>query len=181
MRVSVFIFIGWLALSLTACSFNKLDREEAKMLIEDFYEYPNVETAEFSLDLNLTGIEPHQRLIDDGYLIFSQYSSHLGISEKGFLYKGEEKRNVTFATNLRYFKEITGIRYENDDKTKAIVEFDIERRNITPFGEQKGYNEGDIEPYHVEFQKYDDGWRVTTKNKGGNKLQEDFPDVEEFK
>lgn len=45
----------------------------------------------------------------------------------------------------------------NVDKSKAIVEFNIKRTYITPFGEFLQYSIGDIVSYSVEFVKYDDG------------------------
>ena len=58
--------------------------------------------------------------------------------------------------------EVTGIQLNGNT---AVVEYSLKRTNWTPFGEYYRQKEPDkypdvIEGQSVEFQKYDDGWRV---------------------
>lgn len=177
--VSTFALLGCLTLFLSSCSSTGLDRDKAKELIEEFYKYPNVELRDFNLHLTSKNRENYQNIIAEGYLIHTGYNN-LITSDIAEPYKGWTKGLTDFAMNLRFFKEVTGIRYENDDKTKAVVEFSVERRNVTPFGQAQGTKEGDIGMYSVECQKYDDGWRITTKEKYEIRTAEDFPGVVEF-
>ncbi len=181
MRTST-ILLGILALLQASCSSDSLNREKAKELIVSFYEFPNVETAVFPVDAAFTSVsaDDYRNLIDGGYLSFSNYSYSLSSTALGLNYKAGFKNGTLFVTNLRFFKEITGIRYDADDKTKATVEYSVERKKVTPFGEQKGYLEREVVQYSVACQKYDDGWRIVTKNHEENKSASDFPDVAEF-
>lgn len=65
----------------------------------------------------------------------------------------------------------------NVDKSKAIVEFNIKRTYITPFGEFLQYSIGDIVSYSVEFVKYDDGWRIVNQENNTNLSPNNFKDI----
>lgn len=171
--VSCFIFSG--------CSNGKLTHKKAAQLIENFYEYPNVETV--SLNLNVTVANHYTTLIRDGYLSVPQYYGlmfpDLTVTDKGMPYRYAGTEGALFATNMRKLKEVTSILFDDGNETRATVEFTCVRHNITPFGHHKNYKEHDEVTYSVKMAKYDDGWRITTPN-GKNYKEADFPDVEEF-
>lgn len=161
------------------CSTKELDRTEAKELITAYYEYPNVEVLVFN---SLMGYaSEYSWLLEEGYLFGHRDAFHMQITQAGKPYEFPScnGNGWCFATNMRRFKEVTGIKYENPDKSKAVIEFTVERYNITPFGKQKKFTEGETVSYHVVVERYDDGWRITTP-KEKNYKEADFPDVEEF-
>jgi hypothetical protein len=162
------------------CGNKELSRNEAEKLITAYYQYPNVETHKLDYRSqggvkNLDWLEANQFLISQGLLGHSETSEVIP-------YKTFDTVNTStitvYATNMRRFKKITGVKYENPDKTKATVEYTAERYNITPFGKYR-YAENEEVKYEVTIERYDDGWRITTPNRK-NYTEADFPDVEEF-
>lgn len=178
MKLSI-LSIVVLLLACAGCGNKELSRTEAEKLITAYYQYPNVEIQKIELNLDF-GVNPRE-LIEAGYLIAPHLGSYLAVSQKGREYMDTEYHGdgTYFATNMRRFKEVTGIKYENPDRSKAVVEYTVERCNITPFGRHKKFTEGDSIAYFVVVERYDDGWRITTNNRK-NYTEADFPDVEEF-
>jgi hypothetical protein len=60
-------------------------------------------------------------------------------------------------------ESIDGIRLM-EEETKAIVDFTVQRGNITPFGEIFRVKDASFQTTAV-LSKYDDGWRVTKVNR----------------
>lgn len=177
MKLSILSIVA-LLLACAGCGNKELSRNEAEKLITAYYHYPNVEIQKIELNLDF-GAYPRE-LIESGYLIAPHLGSYLAVSQKGRVYMDTEYHGdgTYFATNMRRFKKITGIKYKNPDKTKAMVEYTAERYNITPFGKYR-YAENEEVKYEVTIERYDDGWRITTPNRK-NYTEADFPDVEEF-
>lgn len=183
MKIQSLTSIGLgLCLILSSCSNNELTREKAGQVITDFYQYPNVEVEKFQLEMNLYLAEKYKALIDGGYLaIVPDFMNYILPPDMIVTPRGEAyRKDEYFATAIRELKEVTGIRFENEAKTKATVEFTVIRVKVTPFGEIREYKNGDIMNYTVSIERYDDGWRVTSESTQ-NFLPGDFPDVEEFR
>jgi hypothetical protein len=156
--VSVFISI----LLLFDCTSNKLDRNKAADLIKKFYEYPNIEVANFNLE-NIFG-NPFEPLINQGYIYINrsvQWNWVNSPTQKGKKFQSKLNNNL-FATNRREFNEITGIAYLDERESKARIEFSFRRSEITPFGTFLGFIDGQVVNCSVEAMKYDDGWRITS-------------------
>ena len=168
-------------LILISCTNNELTREKAGQLITDFYQYPNVEMEKFQLEMNLHLARKYKTLIDDGYLAtvpnFINYilPPDMIVTERGEAYRKDEY----FATAIRELKEVTGIRFDDEAKTKATVEFTVIRNKVTPFGKIREYKNGDVVNYTATIERYDDGWRVTSVSTQ-NFLPSNFPKVAEF-
>lgn len=134
-----------LCLILSSCSNNELSREKAGQLISDFYQYPNVEVEKFQLEMNLYLAEKYEALIDGGYLAtvpnFMNYilPPDMIVTPRGQAYRKDEY----FATAICDLKEVTGIRIEDEAKTKATVEFTVIREKVTPFGKIREYKNGE--------------------------------------
>lgn len=171
-----------LCLILTSCTNNELSRKEAGQIITDFYQYPNVEMEKFHLEMNLYLADKYKTLIDGGYLAtvpnFMNYilPPDMIVTERGEAYR----KDANFATAIRELKEVTGIRFDDEAKTKATVEFTVIRDKVTPFGKIREYKNGDVMNYTVSIERYDDGWRVTSEQTENFPVS-DFPNVEEFK
>lgn len=177
MKLYLFSFV--LVFASVGCGTKELSRGKAEALITEYYQYPNVEVCR--LDARSDGGRKNiQWLEDNGYLISKGL---LGYSETSSVmpYKAPSMDNSgvsSFATNMRRLTEVTGIRYDTPDKTKATVEFIAERYNITPLGKYR-FSDNEEVKYEVTIERYDDGWRITTPNKK-NYTAADFPDAEEF-
>lgn len=158
------------------CSNKELSRKDAEKLITEHYQYPNVEVNMIHLPIGYA--RSYTWLIENGYLSADPADFQIQVTNAGKPYSvGVCGGNgMCFATNMRKLKEVSGIKYENPDKTKATVEFIVERHSITPFGKQMKFTEGDTVSYAVTIERYDDGWRITTP-KDKNYQESDFPNV----
>lgn len=179
MKLYLFSFVVVLMFASVGCGTKELSRGKAEALITEYYQYPNVEVDRLDARSD-DGRKNIQWLEDNGYLVSKGL---LGYSEtsSAMPYKAPAMDNSgvsSFATNMRRFKEVTGIRYDTPDKTKATVEYTVERYNITPFGKYR-FSDNEEMMYVVTIERYDDGWRITTPNKK-NYTVADFPDAEEF-
>lgn len=124
--------------------------------------YPQLEVHPCDLSRTLKNTRAMDALVEQGYLHLSVDGRFYIPDEKAIPYLTERG----FVTNTLQFVDGRSIRYENDDKTKATVQCLVKRGSITPFGNRKGFREGDIELYSVGCEKYDDGWRIITTAKG---------------
>ena len=180
MRLYLFSFV-WVVLFVSVgCGKKELSRNEAETLITTYYQYPNVEVNK--LDYRSDGGRNNLHWLEDNEFLVSQgMLGHSGTSSVVPYITFDTVTNTmvaVYATNMRRFKEVTGIKYENPDKTKATVEFVVERYNITPFGKYRFFD-NEVVKHEVTIERYDDGWRITTPNRKNYK-EADFPDVEEF-
>lgn len=158
------------------CGSAELNRKDAEKLITEHYQYPNVEVNMIHLPIGYAS--SYTWLIQEGYLLAHSSNFQLFVTDAAKPYSvgicgGDGE---CFATNMRRLKEVSGIKYENPDKTKATVEFIVERYNITPFGKQMKFIEGNTVSYAVTIERYDDGWRITAP-KDKNYQESDFPNV----
>ena len=180
MKLYLFSFVVLVLFVSVGCGTGELSRNKAEVLITEYYQYPNVEVNR--LDARSEGGRKNiQWLEDNGYLVSKGL---LGYSEtsSAMPYKATMIGNSgvsSFATNMRRLKGVTGIRYDTPDKTKATVEFVVERYNISPFAKYR-FSDNEEVKYEVTIERYDDGWRITTPN-NRNYTVADFPDAEEFK
>ncbi|HYG40091.1 MAG TPA: hypothetical protein VD908_15795 [Cytophagales bacterium] len=179
MNEKIFSLAVLILIVSVGCNNKELSRAKAAELIAKHYEYPNVEVAVFNMHNGIT--TANELLIREGYLSSHPGDFQMQITSAGrpYLMPKCARNGQCFATNMRRFKEVTGIKYDNQDKTKATVEYTVQLFNITPFGKQRNYVEGEIVPYTGTIERYDDGWRVTTHSERNYK-ESDFPDVEEF-
>ncbi len=180
MKLYLFSFVTIGLFVSVGCGTKELSRNKAEALITEYFHYPNVEVNRRDASSD-NGRKNIQWLENNGYLVSKGL---LGYSEtpSAIPYKVPAMGNSgvpSFATNMRRFKEVTGIRYDTPDKTKATVEFMVERYNITPFGKYR-FSDNEEVKYEVTIERYDDGWRITTPNKKDYTVA-DFPDAEEFK
>ena len=86
-----------------------------------------------------------------------------------FWQRGHDKASYNgyqVASSILELNEVTGIRLD-DGKNTAYIDYTVKRTNVTPFGNSKEYNEGDIIEKQTVMQLYDDGWRITAKKQKG--------------
>jgi len=150
-----------------SCS-NKLDRGNAENIIEDFFEYPNVEL------INFPGVTSSQKLNNEYQVLRNQ--NYIKVERKGrygnkfyvlltvkgndFFYSGKQNYNgYQVASSILKLNEVTGIRL-NDGKNSAIVDYTLIREHTTPFANAKGFFDRDLIERQIVFQLYDDGWRI---------------------
>ncbi len=167
---------------------DKLDRNKAEELITKFYNYPNVEFVEFpseSFRDQLSGKKTIKDLaeIRSKNLIKLKLERYAGNYNYKFILTSKGKKylkktdinyvNYFMASNIIEFDKINGIRL-NEGNNKAIVDFQVKRKRITPFGKFENYSENDIVKYKVKLELFDDGWRIINKP---NKIYtlKDFP------
>jgi len=173
------IYLIFISIGLTACSSGELSRAKAKKMIAQKYEFPLVEFRNYD-ELTLGGMS--KKYLDNGMMTMeTYYRNEFGkqkrkqrkvITEEGDAYVVKTITNQIwggstkqYATNLQKIDDITGIR-TNDDNTRATVELSLVRYNSTPWGDKDKYiNEGDILKRDIKFEKYDDGWRITSPKK----------------
>jgi len=73
--------------------------------------------------------------------------------------------------SLFHIGNISGLKYENDKKTKVTIEY-VELRDKSPFSVLvRSDNKSNIIKRKVTLELYDDGWRVTTTTKAEKKLK----------
>ena len=170
--ISLFLF-----LTLTAsCGSDKLDREKASELIQNFYDYPNLAYIELRSDFHCLSISETNKKLINANLLFKKrsYDGNCWHTELRTAYEYEKFVLETKASNLkntdsvsryslavRTFKEVTGIKF-NEDKTEATVEFSFTVSDSTPFGKAMGYEEKEY-TFSSNMALFDDGWRVTDK------------------
>jgi len=161
-----------ITLLLFSCSNKELDRGNAFDIIKEFYEYPNVEV------INFQGVTSSQRLNKEYNNLRGQkfiterrkgkYSNEFWVfmTEKGKAFTLSETEKASYngykvASSVLELDEVTGIRF-NDGKNTAYIDYNLKRTNVTPFGNSKDYNDGDILKKETVMQLYDDGWRITS-------------------
>lgn len=144
-----------------SCSSDKLNRNNAEVLIQDYFEYPVIEIANFNLE-NIFG-NPLEQLINKGFIYINKrsYLWSNAATLEGERYQSKSNKNL-FATCTKSFNEITGIVFLDEKETKATIEYSCKRSDITPFGEFLGFYEGQVITCSAEAMKYDDGWRITS-------------------
>lgn len=147
---------------LQSCSSDKLTRNQAEVLIQNYFEYPIIEVSNFNLE-NIFG-NPLEPLINQGYIYINKrnFLWSNAATQKGEKFQSKSNKNL-FATNTKSFNEITGIVFLDEKESKAKIEYTCKKSNITPFGEFLGFHEGQIIACSVEAMKYDDGWRITSE------------------
>lgn len=171
------ITIGLLSILFSSCSSNELTRKQAQQLITDFYAYPNVEFAKTSF-YAMGAYSKHTRCLIDQGLVRKNSMGNIRINDKGKDYQHPQNERL-FVSNERQFKEVTGIKFLDEQKSKATVEYTDERINITAVGSCSGYTDGSINTYTVDLALFDDGWRVDQKVYTNFKAS-DFPSVSAF-
>lgn len=199
------LFYLFIAIIITGCSNNELDRDEARSILEETIGYPYVQYANFSWQ-SYNGLNkqefamyvPAKRkdvniksLIDKGlfdyrigdrkvYGVTGSYRRtdrvqlfELSETGKEFLSSGQDYKpaksytKATLPVHLIQISEVTGLKFENESKTKATVEFIEEIKESSPFNiispELRNSNSRKL---IVGFELYDDGWRLTNWNLG---------------
>jgi antitoxin component YwqK of YwqJK toxin-antitoxin module len=161
----------------SSCS-SKLSRGKAADILQDFYEYPNVEVSAVNLEgfgggrnedvlknaanmgLMSTNNDEWAAFATGGngnvYSLTSKADMFISQTQMGLSGLG----SIMAITNCRAFNEVTRVT-ENPQTNTAEVEFSCKRKGITPFGTILGYKEGDISNYKVIMTHSDDGWRIT--------------------
>jgi len=158
-------------LSFSSCSSDELTRSKAKKMIEAKYEFPLAEYRKWDV-LTSTFEKSAQKYVPFGAVAVDKYSSRGKIGQKynitdlgkAYIIKGNKdlfSGNIgkLYVTNNVYFGKVTGVK---SSEGWATVEVDLVRKELTPWGE--GYDkieEGDIIKNKINFERYDDGWRIT--------------------
>lgn len=154
-----------------SCSTKDLNRDKAKDLINEFYEFPIVEISSFPLEMS-NEFNRNPKFVElnrNGYITlgkrvaYTRGQYYIRFSEIGKSYRlnsNENQRNIKVATNEIKLKEITGIVLDPMMQNIVRVEYTIERFNITPFGFALGKYQGEIINKEIIMQLYDDGWRI---------------------
>lgn len=186
------VLLSVLTIGLTGCGPQELDRDLAGELIKAHYQYPNVETVRITQ--GPSGFDTpskYQTLVNQGLIRFGSPTSfldryetmgtafrYLEFTSTGNVFSASgfpNRRKDEVVGAIRDFQEVTGIRFFNDEKSEAEVEFTAIRTEVTPFGSFKGLQEGEIQSYSLKMTRYDDGWRVTSKKDLENLRPEQFP------
>jgi peroxiredoxin len=196
MKSKLFKYSFVIVFALVCSCTNKLTRSKAEKIVEEFYEYPNVEATviysrldgsiwgsykdkyEQLEDMDLISIKegpgmmwgPNHfiRFTEDGKKYNLDKNSVSMQVESPLDLNGLEDKFVVVASK-REFKEITGITLK--DENNAQVEFSVVRDGVTPFGQLNGYKNGDILNYKVDMRKYDDGWRIMNEKTKNLKIE----------
>lgn len=159
---------------LFSCSNKELDRGMAFDIIEEFYDYPNVEIVNFQGVTSSQKLNNEYRNLRGQKFITEKRKGKYGnefwvlMTEKGksFTLSGKPNYNgYKVASSILELDEVTGIRLD-DGKNTAYVDYTVKRKKVTPFGNTKDYNDGDILEKKTVMQLYDDGWRITGKKEG---------------
>ncbi|MBN8640669.1 MAG: hypothetical protein J0L86_02565 [Flavobacteriales bacterium] len=163
MKKLLFFAIGFIIIS---CSNKDLDRDLAESKIIEHFSIPCVEVASFQNEtLGRNNVpQKHADFIRQGYIYCNSegsWNNRYYLTEKSMPYFSQE--NNIIAGNLIEFNEITGIKF-NDAKNQAIVDFSFKRKGITPFGEFAERFEDEAINLQIEFELYDDGWRIKETN-----------------
>jgi hypothetical protein len=159
------IALSLIVLSFSNCSNTNLNRKNAEKMISDFYEYPNVELLRISSDWIGNPIPIYySQLVHDGYLTFKdeRWRGIFYMTEKAEPFRYEPERGLIFIGNEIHFKEVTGIKF-NETKNKATVYFTTARKNITAIAKSYGRTDGDTSEEQLNFELFDDGWRITER------------------
>jgi|SRR5690606_28041839 len=158
------------AILLTSCeSKEKLDRETALSILKEENTYPKPITE----DIYVADPAEAKRLLDAGLedegLVTVQQTQSLNdvgeplisFTEKAEPYllpvNDEKIQQVKIADEV--IEEVTGIQME-DDGNRAVVEYKTTFSNITPFAKLSKLNLEEENVRRVDFELYDDGWRV---------------------
>lgn len=161
----------FIVILFSGCSNDDLSRAEAKNQIIESYKLPNIEHADIpggEFGFNISQLSPEMsELVNNGYI---NYKKKRGIppgvnffmTRKAKPYFNDKEK--VFAGNLLEFGEVTGIKY-NESKNRASVFFNLVRKDITPFGKYNKRLEGEIINDEIEFELFDDGWRVFKNDK----------------
>jgi hypothetical protein len=163
MKKLLFIAIGFI---ITSCSNKDLDRDLAESKIIEHFSIPCVEVANFHNEtLGRNNIpQKYADFIMQGYIYCNSkgsWNNRYYLTEKSMPYFSQE--NNIIAGNLIEFNEITGIKF-NDAKNQAMVDFSIKRKGITPFGKFAERFEDETINLNLEFELFDDGWRIKETN-----------------
>jgi len=158
------------AILLSSCdSKEKLDRETALAILKEENTYPKPLTE----DIYIADPADAKRLLDAGLedegLITVQRTQSLNdVGEPliSFTEKAEEYLLPVDDMKIQQVKvadevieEVIGIQMENGEK-RAVVEFKTSFANITPFAELSKLNLEEENVRRVDFELYDDAWRL---------------------
>lgn len=182
-----------LILLLVSCDSKKLTREKAKEIIIEIYDYPNIHYINVGSEFycwKLNGF--NKRAIDNNLLSKKRtFSSNkncwftkitptrLG---KPFLIEKlkSKEESVTYENvymlSKASFDKITGIKI-SDGATSADVIFSIRHTNVTPFGTLQNLKENGTQEFTVQFELFDDGWRIIN-DKTKIYKKEDYPNLQ---
>lgn len=81
-----------------------------------------------------------------------------------------------FPIHLIDFKTITGIKYDNEDKTSATIEYTTEIKDNTKFKNlSREYKSKGIQNHTITANLYDDGWRLDIKEDKNTMPLSQFP------
>lgn len=173
------ISLGFFVVFITvfySCSSGELTRGKAEKLINEKFGFP---LAEFTT-YNQQGVFSSRKTLEkEGALKVINYTEKsfsgrryakekveiTGLGKK-YIFKGQSdhfgKNSTKLATNTIEVKEITGIKTD-ENNLNATVELILIRKNITPWGVgYKYYKENQEIQKNIQFEKYDDGWRITS-------------------
>jgi hypothetical protein len=177
----ILVLLSMVSLSFFSCQSDKLTREKAALLVKGFYEYPNLLVKSLKVNPNENplafGIN-YDDLINGGYMFLDKsnpWSWKHSLTPKGEEFLVASSNEVECAT--REFKEITGIKFTNENQTTAEIEFSCRVFNITPFGQFFKISNDQIDTYKVTAEKYDDGWRITTQKGKVYKAPQESPNM----
>ena len=158
------------AILLASCdSKEKLDRETALSILKEENTYPRPITE----DIYIADPVDAKRLLnagleDEGLITVQQTQSLNDVGEPliSFTEKAEEyllpvddKKIQQVKVADEVIEEVTGIQME-DDGNRAVVEYKTTFSNITPFAKLSKLNLEEENVRRVDFELYDDGWRV---------------------
>ena len=157
---------------IVACSSEKLDREKALKLLQK-----NHKSQSATYNIFISDPTYAKRMLDAGLEIDgllkvkrTQNSNDAGqplitFTEKGKPYlvpqteedKNDNVQRVKIADEA--IEEVTGIQ-EVEGSKKAVVEYTISYKNITPFAKLSKLKLDGKEKHQANFALYDDGWRL---------------------
>ncbi|MGE0638051.1 MAG: hypothetical protein AB7P01_16525 [Bacteroidia bacterium] len=191
MKLPHLIILSFISIFFVSCSQN-LDRDSAKVLFENSSDIPHVLVGDFSLYQQyykpkeyLLACEKYglMKLVDsyDNYRMGLNQYWKFQVTDEGKKYFVKEasysKGKVALLTlcSLKV-KEVTGIKFLNEDKSKACIEYKLCLEDITKAGEMFNeveyasgkakefqINNSKIITFNVIGEKYDDGWRLNFK------------------
>ncbi|RBL91685.1 hypothetical protein [Chitinophaga flava] len=163
-----------LALFLVSCSSKNLTRGKAAELIQP--KYPrNIDWPIFTTDPKDVIKFLPTKLEEEGYVIIKEKIVEGGWrrpyifftdKSKSYLLETPEYDRSSGIQRVKvaeqYFSEITGVRMVKDGQ-KAIVEYSVINKNVTPFAQVSALKIVPTENCKAYFALYDDGWRLIDK------------------
>lgn len=165
-NLSIIPFILILVLLFTSCDFGKLSRSKAKRMIREHYGFPLAHGIAFSMldvkDKCLQKGVVKKYVRPSGKLVLGASKYERTDYGWSFIIVGERgvKGRKAWMTDVLELSKVTGI---TQGENQAQVNVELVRRSLTPWGECIGnMYEGEIVKKTVSFQKFDDGWRISS-------------------